>query len=130
MILAAVHETLGIVACRYAGKLNDFSARTIRTIRYNEIHVRGIIDENEAVCRDQGVEPITGIGAGINSGSKSRGAKESEGDDKDGPLHTDHSRKPKPASAATISISHSFSMVWRAYRSPNTASFQIPHALS
>lgn len=38
MILAAVHEALGAVACRYAAQLNNFSASAIRAIGHNELH--------------------------------------------------------------------------------------------
>src|ERR1051325_6385314 len=41
-----------------------------------------------------------------------------------------HSRNPKPASAATISISHGFSTIRRACGSPNIALFQIRHTRS
>src|ERR1051326_4235060 len=41
-----------------------------------------------------------------------------------------HSGNPKPASAATISISHSFSTSRRACGSPNIALFQIRQARS
>jgi len=68
VIPAAVHEAVGVVARRHAAQLNNFSASTIRTIGYDEVHERGIIDEDEAVCHDKGVEPIAGIGAGISAG--------------------------------------------------------------
>ena len=105
MIPAALHEALGVVARRYAAQLNDFSARTIRAIGYREVHERGIIYENEAICRDQSVEPITGIGAGIDTNSKGRRAKGHCGDDKGKSLRNAHSRKPKPISLSAISVS-------------------------
>ena len=71
VIPAAAHEALGVVTRRYAAQLNNLSAGTIRGIGHNEVHERGIIDENEAVCRDQSVEPSTGIGAGINTSRES-----------------------------------------------------------
>jgi hypothetical protein len=86
VIPTAVHEALGVVARRYAAQLNNLSASAIRIIGYNEVHERGIIDENEAVCCDERVEPSTGIDAGINSSSRGRGAKEGEGDNKGEPL--------------------------------------------
>jgi len=103
---AVVYDALGVVARWHAAQLDNFSARTIRAIGYNEVHERGIIDKNEAVCGDQSVEPSTGICAGIHSGGKSRRAEECEGDHEGGPLHNTHSRNPNPASAPTISISH------------------------
>ena len=63
VIPAAVHKTLRVIAGRYAAQLDNFAASTIRATSYNEIHERGIVDENEAVCRDQSVELGTGIGA-------------------------------------------------------------------
>ena len=81
---AVVHEALWVIARRYAAQLNDFSARTIRAVRYNEVHERRVVNENEAVCHDESVQPSTGIGAGINSGTQSRRAKKREGSDKRG----------------------------------------------
>ena len=121
VIPAAAHGALGVDAAQ----LNNFSAGTIRTIGYNEVHEGRVVDKNEAVCRDQSVEPITGIGAGINFGSRGRGAKERKGGHKGAPLHKVHSRNPKPASLSTISMLQSPSITSRAYESPETAASQI-----
>jgi hypothetical protein len=64
---AVVHDAFGAVARRDAAQLQHFSTRTRRGIGHHEVHERWIVDKNEAICRDQSVQPSAGVGAGINS---------------------------------------------------------------
>jgi S-adenosylmethionine synthetase len=105
VISTAVHEALGVVARRDAAQLNNLSGSTVRAIGYNEVHERGIIDENEAVCCDQRVESSTGIAAGINSSGEGREAEGHCGDENGRPKTRAHYRNPKPVCIAHASIS-------------------------
>ena len=89
---AVVHDALGIVACRDAAQLKHFSGRTKRGVGHHEVHERWVVDKNEAICRDQSVEPSASVGAGINSSGKGRGA--------DG--HCEHGRE-KPLHGLSLS---------------------------
>ena len=65
-----MHGTLRIIARGDAAQVDTVVARTVILAGDHEVLKIGIADENKASCRDQCLQPGTGIGPGIDPAAK------------------------------------------------------------
>ena len=70
-----MHGTLRVVACGDTAKVHAFVAGTVILAGDNEVLKLGIADEHKAFCRDQRLQPGTGIGPEIDPAAKPDEAK-------------------------------------------------------
>ena len=67
-----MHGTLRIIARGDAAQVDTVVARTVILAGDHEVLKIGIADENKASCRDQCLQPGTGIGPGIDPSGETR----------------------------------------------------------